>query len=328
MVAKMSEAIKRALVFKRQKRRRKRHEGYFLMIVPNHKGKISSIHIPYAIFVSFFIVMAINLYYLARYPQRISEIWQLEYDIHELRQTIAKQDKELRRLDPCLKATQEMAAKLTTANRFYVEMEVEYDKLRDKKTNEQALTYREVYLPGYRLSSADQDHSKLELLNNNLNYLEEELDFTSSALDGLLNKYKTYDRQLDFIPTIWPLARERRISSGFGYRRHPVHNRMMLHQGIDIPVRIGTPVRATAEGQVTIAGTRGGYGLLVEINHGNGYRTRYGHNSRLAVRVGQKVKKGQIIAYSGNTGTSTGPHVHYEVRINNVPVDPKPYLNN
>jgi murein DD-endopeptidase MepM/ murein hydrolase activator NlpD len=65
----------------------------------------------------------------------------------------------------------------------------------------------------------------------------------------------------------------------------------------------------------------------VEINHGNGYRTRYGHNSRLAVRVGQRVKKGQIIAYVGNTGTSTGPHVHYEVRLNNVPVDPTPYLN-
>ena len=64
-----------------------------------------------------------------------------------------------------------------------------------------------------------------------------------------------------------------------------------------------------------------------EINHGNGYRTRYGHNSRLAVRVGQRVKKGQIIAYVGNTGTSTGPHVHYEVRLNNVPVDPTPFLN-
>ncbi len=298
------------------------------MIVPNNKGKVNSINIPYFVFISFFIIMAVNIYYLVRYPFRISEIWELERHIFDLRQIIAKQDKELRRLDPCLKATQEMAGKLNTSNRFYVDMELEYDRLRNnKKTGEKALTYREVYLPGYRLSSADQDYSKLELLNSNLSYLEEELAFTSSALDDLLTKYKTYDRQLDFIPTIWPLARDRRISSGFGYRRHPIHKQVIFHHGIDIPSRIGTPVRATAEGTVTIAGPRGGYGLLVEINHGNGYRTRYGHNSRLAVRVGQKVKKGQIIAYVGNTGTSTGPHVHYEVRLNNVPVDPTPYLN-
>lgn len=323
----MSEAGNRSFVFMRKKRTRKKHKGYFLMIVPNKKGKINSVNIPYLVFVSFFVVMAINVYYLARYPFRISEIWKLEYHIFELRQVIAKQDKELRCLDPCLKSTQAMASKLNATNQFFVDMELEYDRLRNKRTGEKTLAYREVYLPGYRLSSADQDHSKLEVLNSNLNYLEEELKFTSSALDGLLSKYQTYDRQLDFIPTIWPLARERRISSGYGYRRHPVHKRVMLHQGIDIPARTGTPVRATAEGQVTIAGTRGGYGLLVEINHGNGYRTRYGHNSRLAVRVGQRVKKGQIIAYVGNTGTSTGPHVHYEVRLNNVPVDPTPYLN-
>ncbi|NLM37741.1 MAG: M23 family metallopeptidase [Firmicutes bacterium] len=297
------------------------------MIIPNNKGKVNSLNIPYAVFISFFIIMAANLYFIVRYPFRISEIWELERHVYDLRQIIAKQDKELRRLDPCLKATQMMAGKINTANRFFVDMEIEYNRLRNKKTGEKTLTYREVYLPGYRLSSADQDYSKLALLNSNLSYLEEELAFTSSALDDLLDKYKAYDRQLDFTPTIWPLARDRRISSGFGYRRHPVHKRVIFHHGIDIPSRIGTPVRATAEGTVTYAGTRGGYGLLVEINHGNGYRTRYGHNSRLAVRVGQKVKKGQIIAYVGNTGTSTGPHVHYEVRLNNVPVDPTPYLN-
>ena len=323
----MSTEGNRALVFMRKKRRKKKQEGYLLMIVPNEKGKIKSVNIPYLVFISFFVIMTINVYYLVRYPFHISEIWKLEYHILELRQTIAKQDKELRRLDPCLKATQVMASKLNSSNRFFVDMKLEYDKLRNTRTKEKDLAYREVYLPGYRLSSADQDHSKLEILNSNLSYLEEELAFTSSALDDLLKNYKTYDRQLDFIPTIWPLARDRRISSGFGYRRHPVHKRVILHQGIDIPSRTGTPVRATAEGQVTIAGNRGGYGLLVEINHGNGYRTRYGHNSRLAVRVGQKVKKGQIIAYVGNTGTSTGPHVHYEVRLNNVPVDPRPYLN-
>ena len=114
----MSEAGNRSFVFMRKKRTRKKHKGYFLMIVPNKKGKINSVNIPYLVFVSFFVVMAINVYYLARYPFRISEIWKLEYHIFELRQVIAKQDKELRRLDPCLKSTQAMASKLNATNQF------------------------------------------------------------------------------------------------------------------------------------------------------------------------------------------------------------------
>ncbi|HHT48117.1 MAG TPA: M23 family metallopeptidase [Firmicutes bacterium] len=297
------------------------------MIIPNTKGKIRSVNIPYLIFVSFFIVLGINLYFLFRYPFRISEIWNLEYRIYSLHQTITQQNKELRRLDPCLKTTQELAVRLNQANEFFVEMEGEYNRLRNRKSNNEDGGFREVHLPGYHLSSADQDLSKLEILNGNLAYLEEEIEFTCQSLDNLLSKYKAYDRQMDFTPTIWPLARDKRISSGFGYRRHPVYRRLIKHQGIDLPTRVGTPVRATAEGKVTIAGTRGGYGLLVEIDHGYGYRTRYGHNSRLAVKVGQWVKKGQVIAYAGNTGVSTGPHVHYEVRVNNVPVNPVPYLN-
>lgn len=322
----MSDNLICAILSKRQSKIKKK-KGYYLMIVPNKKGETCSLYIPYLIFVSFFLILGVNCYFLFRYPFRISEIWRLEHHIYSLRQIIAQQDKELRRLDPCLKTTQEIEAKLNLANRFIVDMEWEYNRLRNRKTSGDRKEYREVYLPGYQLSSADQDLTKLEVLNRNLEYLEEEISFTSQSLDSLLAKYKAYDRQMDFTPTIWPLARERQISSGFGYRRHPIYKEIIYHQGIDIPTRIGTPVRATAEGKVTIAGVRGGYGLLVEIDHGYGYRTRYGHNSRLAVKVGQWVKKGQIIAYAGSTGTSTGPHVHYEVRVNNVPVNPVPYLN-
>lgn len=328
MVASMSNDLLCALLSKRQSKLKQKRKGYVLMIVPNKRGRICSVYIPYLIFVAFFLVLSVNCYFLIRYPFRIAEIVQLEYEIYGLRQTIAQQDKELRRLDPCLKGTQEMEAKLNKANRFVVDMEWEYNRLRNRKNSGETKVYREVILPGYQLSSADQDLSKLEILNRNLDYLEEEIAFTNQALEGLFSKYKAYDRQMDFTPTIWPLAKERRISSGFGYRRHPIYKEVINHTGVDIPTRIGTPVRATAEGKVTIAGLRGGYGLLVEIDHGYGYRTRYGHNSRLAVKVGQLVKKGQVIAYAGSTGTSTGPHVHYEVRINNVPVNPVPYLNN
>lgn len=305
--------------------KKKMKKGYLLMVIPNVQGSIRRLNIPCLVFVSFFVLLGINVYFLCRYPFRITQIMKLEYHIYSLRDVISKQDKELRRLEPCLRATQEIEEKLNKANEFLVNMERHYNLVRNRKITEEHSSQL-VHLPQYRLSSTDQDYSKLSVLNNNLEYLTDEIMSTGSSLQDLLARYKAYDRQLDFTPTIWPLAHDRRISSSFGYRRHPIYNRLIKHQGIDIPTRYGTVVRATAEGKIMIAGVKGGYGRLVEIDHGYGYRTRYGHNSRLAVRVGQWVKKGQVIAYAGSTGTSTGTHVHYEVRVNNVPVNPKQYL--
>ena len=117
---------------------------------------------------------------------------------------------------------------------------------------------------------------------------------------------------------IWPVHGV--VTSGFGWRWG------RLHAGIDIAVGSGTPVVAAAGGTVVIAGWLGGYGNLVVIDHGNGIATAYGHNSGVTVGVGQFVAQGQLIAYSGSTGHSTGPHVHFEVRINGLPVDPMGYL--
>lgn len=98
------------------------------------------------------------------------------------------------------------------------------------------------------------------------------------------------------------------------------------HEGIDIAVNTGTPVRASADGVVRFAGENGGYGLLVVIDHGFDVETRYAHNSRILVREGERVQAGDVIALSGNTGNSTGPHVHFEIRIRGEAVDPLPYL--
>ena len=117
---------------------------------------------------------------------------------------------------------------------------------------------------------------------------------------------------------VWPVNAP--ISSGFGYRWG------RLHAGIDLPVAEGTPVHAAAAGTVRIAGWVGGYGNYVCIQHEGALSTCYGHNSRLAVSVGQRVSQGQVIAASGNTGHSTGPHVHFETRVNGVPQDPMGYM--
>ena len=117
---------------------------------------------------------------------------------------------------------------------------------------------------------------------------------------------------------IWPLNGT--FTSGFGYRWG------RLHAGIDIAVPEGTPIRAADSGSVAIAGWTGGYGNYTCINHGGGVSTCYGHQSRIATSVGASVSQGQVIGYSGNTGNSTGPHLHFEVRINGSPVDPMGYL--
>jgi murein DD-endopeptidase MepM/ murein hydrolase activator NlpD len=117
---------------------------------------------------------------------------------------------------------------------------------------------------------------------------------------------------------MWPVSGP--VTSGFGWRWG------RMHEGIDIAVPTGTPVHASQSGRVIVAGWMGGYGNLVVIDHGGGLSTAYGHNSSIAVGSGQSVSQGQVIAYSGSTGNSTGPHVHYEVRVNGAPVDPLGYL--
>lgn len=125
-------------------------------------------------------------------------------------------------------------------------------------------------------------------------------------------------------PDIWPVSGT--VSSSYGFRNSPGGIGSTYHEGIDIAVDYGTPVEATASGVVTQAGWVAGYGNLVEIKHDGGITTRYGHNSALLVSVGQQVDQGTVIALAGSTGNSTGPHCHYEVRINGDAVDPVYFL--
>lgn len=128
------------------------------------------------------------------------------------------------------------------------------------------------------------------------------------------------------IPSLIPVTSSRAMSSGFGMRYHPVLGGMRAHKGIDLPATTGTPIHASADGVVAKADWLGGYGLLVQLEHGAGMETRYGHMSRIAVAEGQRVHKGDVIGYVGSTGRSTGAHLHYEVRIAGEAVNPLPYM--
>ena len=134
-------------------------------------------------------------------------------------------------------------------------------------------------------------------------------------------------RTLEFVPYRKPVIGEIAINSGFGVRIDPFNDRPAMHPGIDIHAQVGDPVLATADGKVVKAGWFGGYGRMVEINHGNGLSTRYGHLSKLNVKIGQSVKIGQVIGEVGSTGRSTGPHLHYETRIDGEAVNPEKFLH-
>lgn len=131
--------------------------------------------------------------------------------------------------------------------------------------------------------------------------------------------------QREVRPSGWPVA-SGFISSLFGYRTDPFTGRGAYHEGMDFAGREGSDVLAVASGIVSFAADRSGYGSLVEINHGNGYVTRYGHNSRITVKVGDTVRKGQRVAKMGSSGRSTGPHVHFEVLLNGSVVNPQQYI--
>ncbi len=160
---------------------------------------------------------------------------------------------------------------------------------------------------------------------NTLDDLERESKLQSTSYIDIMNKYQNNQKLFAHLPAIDPI-RGGIITDGFGMRYHPILRMRLMHEGIDLVADVGTNVYATGDGTVSYAGPRGGYGTVVEIDHGFGYTTLYGHLSKPLVREGQKVKRGQAIALTGDTGLSTGPHLHYEVLRNGVHVDPTAYF--
>lgn len=154
--------------------------------------------------------------------------------------------------------------------------------------------------------------------------LEQDVHLLEDRINGAYGRYQDKMVYLSSTPSIWPVKGW--VTSEFGVRRHPLHQGNEKHEGVDISAQWGSPILAPADGIVTYAGYRGGLGKSVTIQHGFGVSTVYGHSSRLYVHVGQKVKRGDRIAAVGSTGRSTGPHLHYEVRMDRLPVNPMEFV--
>ncbi len=155
--------------------------------------------------------------------------------------------------------------------------------------------------------------------------LSAQLNDRSQQLEVLEDMLMTRNLQSEVVPAGRPITKGW-LSSYFGTRTDPFNGRRVHHSGVDFAGKMGSDVVSVAAGVVTFAARRSGYGNLVEVNHGKGYVTRYGHNSKILVKAGETVKKGQLLSKMGTTGRSTGPHVHFEVLYNGRAVNPKKYI--
>jgi murein DD-endopeptidase MepM/ murein hydrolase activator NlpD len=240
-------------------------------------------------------------------------------------------------------ANLDISAELDNLNNRIAAMNVELTKLRNKDNSvyraiyesepvkdvnwQESVSNTEKYEKLRKLPNADL----LIELNSKLDALNQEFKMQSNSFDQLLNMAKNKKDYLSRIPAIQPVANKNleRIGSGFGYRTDPFYRTQRFHAGIDFTASRGVDVYATADGVVeSVTREIWGYGQHIIINHGNGYKTLYGHLSKFKVKKGQKVTRGQLIGLVGSTGKSTGPHLHYEVHRNGEKLNPAFFFYN
>lgn len=217
---------------------------------------------------------------------------------------------------------------LTVFNKELDKLSAELDYLRQRDAN----TYRVIYeadpIPdaiwesgtgGTRNKTFNKDYSTAELMekvDTKIESLKRKMVWQSKSYDELANLILNKEEMLASIPAIQPVSNKnlKQMASGYGFRVHPVYKVVKFHSGMDFSAPIGTEIYATGKGIVEkVEYNSGGYGNMVIINHGYGYKTLYAHMNKFAVRAGQEVARGQTIGFVGNTGTSVGPHLHYEV---------------
>lgn len=215
----------------------------------------------------------------------------------------------------------------------------EIDELRQREeaTNQKIKSFEEKYREltdnyiNKGASSRSGDRSDRAFIDgiNELKGILGSLNESGSAENTPLSKLSETETKLnkymESIPSLWPTAG--RVSSTFGGRRDPFQSKTRFHEGLDIAAPYGQNIKASASGVVSFSGWQSGYGYVIIINHGHGMSTLYGHTSKLLAKVGQTVKKGDVIARVGSSGRSTGSHLHFEIRINDNPIDPKKYLD-
>ncbi len=239
-------------------------------------------------------------------------------------------DEELAKVAPMLERLQTLDKRVEKLNKVLVDIENRDDNIYRTIFEAEPIpsNFRKAGIGGsdrYEFLKGFENSQTIIRTAQKIDKLSRELYIQSKSFDDVYKMAKNKARMLASIPAIQPLSNKdlKRIASGFGYRIHPIYKTWRMHTGIDFTAPIGTPLYATGDGVIErIKGKMSGYGKVVIINHGYGYESLYAHMSKIIVRPGEKVKRGQVIGYVGNTGRSTGPHVHYEIKKNGKPINP------
>ncbi|OGQ08077.1 MAG: hypothetical protein A3G32_07980 [Deltaproteobacteria bacterium RIFCSPLOWO2_12_FULL_40_28] len=310
--------------------------GYHIIFVPQDASQTKRFHLSkvtarLVAFVLFLIVplLLIALFSALHYQ---NEVAALNQNIAEEHQIIAQKEllmSRVSRLERSLSHTEESLHKLESA----LDLELGQIKTGLGPVEKEALFKKKVQeLPKVNsvfdnLVAMEEPDEEITLrdLQDHLDGLSEKIAGLQSNIDEVYNLHEDKIRFLDATPQKLPVNGW--ITSDFGFRRSPYSGRYKMHYGLDIAAPLGTEVRVPASGRVLVADYQGGYGRKVVIDHGYGVTTVYGHAAQLFVKDGEMVKKGQVIASVGSSGASTGPHVHYEIHVDGLPIDPFLFLS-
>ncbi len=305
-------------------RNRKQKEYFTIMFVPGPNSRVRTLSISKSAiktaFLSFLGVVILSAYLVYDYNDVKDKVWELQTVREELMQQKAQvQNFALNLLD--YKREMFLLRDLDTKLRRVV-------SLSPRGKAQQVLGIGgpdELGLQNLTAIGEKKQAEALKEMKEELSQLKGAASKQEASLQALIEYFEDQRSLFASTPSIWPVHGW--VTSRFGPRISPFSGIKTFHEGMDIAAQTGTPVVAPADGVVIKAGFGTGYGNMVEISHGYGVKTIYGHNSRLNVKAGQHVRRGDIIAYSGDSGSSTGPHLHYEVRVNGLPVNPAKYLN-
>jgi len=304
---------------------RARERSYTLMIVPSAHSRVRKLvvrerFLKGAVVVAGIgaLVLALLIIDYARNLSRVAELKQLRAEAAAQRVKAAQVAQGLVELENGMSRLRKFEARLRTA----------FDLDRDFYSQESLLG-----IGGGETSLADMvsglDVRQSDLaaqVDRDLERMRGRVEAQEQGFSELVSFLEDRKSLLVSTPSIMPVRGW--VTSAFRRRNDPFTQNAVWHRGLDISTAMGTPVLAPADGVVTYVGRKVDFGNIMSLDHGYGYLTRYGHNSKIIVRAGQQVRRGQVIAFVGNTGKSTGPHLHYEVLRNGVPVNPQDYIIN
>jgi len=299
---------------------------YTVLIIPENSSKPRQFHIPAwtvraaLAILPVLVLIAITLFLDYRFvANQVYENRELQSENRRLRQSVQLYQSRMEAMESSLDRIENFSARLKMITNL---MDKDQLSQRLELPLPDAATNLSFSSRSEEASSADPASKKEDRSFDKLSLKALTLEQNLHDLYELLSDQKSF---LNALPTKKPA--EGYFTSGFGVRISPLGEATeKMHEGLDIANGVGTPIKAPARGTVLFAGKKSGYGQIVILDHGYGLETWYGHTSRMLVRPGMKVKRGQLIALIGNSGHSTGSHLHYEVRVHGIPVDPLAYI--